>query len=263
MYETIKTRIQDGALIITLARPEARNAMSVLAAEELGKAIDELEENPELRCGIITNEGPVFCSGSDLKEISAGTYHMPKQKDGTDAGFAGITKRYVSKPLIAAVEGKALGGGLEIVFAVDLCVASDDAMFGFPEPRVGLTAAGGGSLLRAGQMIPTKFANQLLLLAEPIDAPTALQWGIINQIVPAGKTVDAALEMAAKIALGAPLAIECSKRTVYETMGSSPLYPNEGWEALERIEKVTVESEDAHEGSTAFVEKRKPVWKGR
>lgn len=263
MYETILTEVRGSTLVITFNRPDARNAISTVMGQEITDAMNSFEADPNLRACVLTNTGNCFCAGSDLKEISAGTHKRPTDEAGNDLGFAGITKRYINKPLIAAVNGKALGGGLEIVFACDLAVASTDAIFGFPEPRVGLTAAGGGSLLRAGQMIPTKFANQLLLVAEPIDAQTAQSWGIINDVVPNEKVVDRAIELAEKIALGAPLAIQYSKRTVYETMGETPVWPSKGWDILERYEQITYTSEDAHEGSTAFAEKRKPHWTGR
>lgn len=263
MYRNIIVDKRGGALVITLNRPEARNAMSVALQQEITEALDELEADPDLRAGIIANTGPVFCAGADLKEISEGVWDTPHAPDGTDYGFAGATKRYIEKPLIAAVNGKAVGGGLELVMACDLVVASDDAIFWFPEPRRGLTAAGGGSLLRAGQQLTVKRANQLLLLAEPIDAQEALDWGLINFVVPGDDVLDKALDMAGKIALGAPLAIQYTKRTVYETMGYPPVYPNEGWDLLEKYERFTVESRDAHEGSTAFVEKRPPRWEGR
>lgn len=260
-FETIQTEERGATFIITLDRWEARNAMSTQMQADMCTALEYWDTNPALRACVITNVGHVFCAGADLKEISEDAWHLPEGKE--DWGFAGMTKRWFDKPLIAAVRGKALGGGLEMVLACDLCVCSEDAIFGFPEPRVGLTAAGGGALLRVGQQIPMKFAQQLLLVAEPIDAQTAHDWGIVNHVVPTEDVVEKAVEMAEKIALSAPLAIQYSKRTAYETVGCNSLYPNEGWDILESYEKITRYSEDAHEGSTAFAQKRKPEWKGR
>lgn len=259
-YQTIKTEERGNSFIITLDRFEARNAINNRMQEELSDALEYWDTTAELRACIITNTGPVFCAGSDLKEIANGTHRMPEGKE--DWGFAGMTQRYFDKPLIAAVRGKCLGGGLEIVVACDLAIASDDSIFGYPEPRVGLTAAGGGSLIRLAQQIPTKFANELLLLAEPVSAEKALEWGILNRVVSDDEVVDKALEFADKIALGAPLAIKYSKRTAYETMSESSIFPSKGWDILKKYEKITRGSEDAHEGSTAFAEKRPPIWSG-
>ena len=260
-FETIKTEEVGSTFVITLNRYEARNAMSSQMMAEMCDALDYWDTNDNLRACVITNVGRVFCAGADLKEISQGCWNLPEDKQ--DWGFAGMTKRWFDKPLIAAVHGKALGGGLEMVLACDLAVASEDALFGFPEPRVGLTAAGGGALLRVAQQIPAKFANELVLLAEPISAEKALEWGIINRIVADEDVLSTALELADKIALGAPLAIKYSKKTMAETMSESTVYPSHGWEILEEYEKITKSSEDAHEGSTAFAEKRAPQWQGR
>ena len=259
-FETIKTEEVGSTFVITLNRYEARNAMSSQMMAEMCDALDYWDTNDNLRACVITNVGRVFCAGADLKEISQGCWNLPEDKQ--DWGFAGMTKRWFDKPLIAAVHGKALGGGLEMVLACDLAVASEDALFGFPEPRVGLTAAGGGALLRVAQQIPAKFANELVLLAEPISAEKALEWGIINRIVADEDVLSTALELADKIALGAPLAIKYSKKTMAETMSESTVYPSHGWEILEEDEKITKNSEDAHEGRTAFDEKRAPPSQG-
>lgn len=259
-YETIETEEKGSVFIITLNRLEAKNAINNQMQEDLSSALDYWDKNNELRACIITNNGDVFCAGSDLKEIANGTIRMPEGKEKW--GFAGMTKRYFEKPLIAAVRGKALGGGVEIVVSCDLCVASENSIFGLPEPRVGLSAAGGGTLLKIAQQIPVKFANELLLVAEPISAEKALQWGLINYSVPDEEVLDKAVDLANKISLGAPLSIKYSKRTMYETLSESTIYPSHGWDVVEKYEKITRGSYDAHEGSTAFAEKRKPIWKG-
>ncbi len=259
-YNTIMTEEQDGIYIITLNRPEAKNAVNNEMWRELNEAFDHLEETDSLRCCIMTNVGDCFCAGSDLKEIAADIHHAPEGYE--DSGFAGMTKRYVSKPLIAACNGRVLGGGVEIVMACDLAVADTSSTFSLPEPRRGLTAAGGGCLMRIMQMVPAKAAMELMLVAEPFSAQKALDCFLINRVVEPGKVLDEAIEMAKLICKGAPLAIECTKRTAYETMGESIIYPSKGWETVERIEKITQTSQDKLEGARAFAEKREPVWKG-
>ncbi len=260
-FETIVVEDGEGVRIITLNRPEARNALSSKMWRELSETLDDFERDGSLRVAVLANTGSCFCAGADLKELAAGTWHAPAGKE--DWGFAGMTKRAFDKPIIAAVNGKALGGGTEIALACDLAVASEDAVFGLPEPRRGLTAAGGGALLRIGQQLPFKFAMELVLTSEPVSAEKALSWGLVNYVVPSDQVVDKALELARSIAKGAPLAIAYSKRTMIESMGHPLAYPSEGWRKLEEYEQITRNSEDAHEGEVAFAEKREPVWKGR
>lgn len=260
-YETIRVEDREGVRIITLDRPEARNALNSKMWEELCEALDEFDRDDSLRVAVIANTGPCFCAGADLKELAAGTWHAPEGKE--DWGFAGMTKRAFDKPLIAAVNGKALGGGTEIVLACDLTVASEDAVFGLPEPLRGLTAAGGGALVRIGQQMPFKFAMELVLTAEPIDAAKALSWGLVNYVMPSDQVLEKALDLARSIVRCAPLSIAYSKRTIVESMGEPLAYPSEGWRKLEEYERITRGSEDAREGATAFAEKRDPVWKGR
>lgn len=260
-FSTIKTEEQNGIYIITLARPEARNAVNNQMWLELCKAFDYVEECSTIRCCIITNEGSCFCAGSDLKEIAQDIHHAPEGYE--NSGFAGLCKRYISKPLIAAANGKVIGGGLELLMACDLAIASSDAVFQLPEPRRGLTAAGGGLLMRIMRQVPSRVAMELMLVCEPFDAQKALDSFLINKIVEPGKVLDAALKWADLITLGAPLAVECTKRTAYETLGESIMYPSAGWDTVERYEKITQGSEDKLEGARAFAEKRKPVWQGR
>lgn len=260
-FQYILTEERDGIFIVTLNRPEAKNAINSVMWFELCRAFDHLENTDSLRVGIITNVGDCFCAGSDLKEIAAGTLHAPEGYE--DSGYAGMSKRYISKPLIAAANGRVVGGGVEILVACDLAIAGADSTFSLPEPRRGLTAAGGGLLMRIMQTMPAKPAMELMLVCEPFSAQKAEECFLINKAVEPGTVLDEAVKMAQLICKGAPLAVECTKRTAYETMGENVVYPSKGWEILERIEEITQNSEDKIEGATAFAEKREPVWKGR
>ena len=259
-YKTILTEVRDAVLIITLNRPEAKNAINSRMWAEMQDALEIWDADDNQRVVIVTNTGDVFCAGADLKELAEGTWHGPEGKP--DWGCGAFTKHFFAKPIICAVRGKALGGGVELVAAADLALASEDAIFGLPEPLVGLTAAGGGALIRLAQQIPLKFANELLLTSNPISADTAQKWGLINHVVNDADVMDKALQMANDIVRGAPLSIACTKQTVYETMSESSIYPSLGWQRLEEIEKITRNSQDALEGARAFAEKRKPHWKG-
>lgn len=260
-YNTIRTEERDGIFIIALDRPEAKNAVNNEMWRELCEAFDYLEGNDDLRVCIMTNTGDCFCAGSDLKEIAAETHHAPAGYE--KSGFAGMTKRYISKPLIAAAQGRVLGGGVEIVVACDLAVASTESTFSLPEPLRGLTAAGGGCLMRIMQTVPAKAAMELMLTCQPLTAQQAAECFLINRAVEPDRVLDEAVAMAKLICKGAPLAIECTKRTAYETMGESVVYPSHGWDILEKYERITQGSEDKLEGARAFAEKREPVWKGR
>ena len=252
-FNTIKTEERDGSYIITLNRPKAKNAMNSEMWQELCWAFDHLDETDSLRCCIITNAGDCFCAGSDLKEIAAGTYHAPEGYE--KSGFCGMTKRYIPKPIIAACQGR--------VLSCDLAVCSTESTFSLPEPRRGLTAAGGGLLMRIMQMVPQKAAMELMLTCEPFSAQKALDCFLVNRVVEPDRVLDEAISLAKLICKGAPLAVECTKRTAYETMGENVVYPSRGWEILEEIEQIAQNSEDKIEGATAFAEKREPVWKGR
>ena len=260
-YNTIITEERDGIYIVTLNRPKAKNAVNNEMWYELCQAFDYLEATDSLRVCIITNVGDCFCAGSDLKEIAAETHHAPEGYE--KSGFAGMTKRYITKPLIAACNGRVLGGGVEIVVACDLAIAATDSTFSLPEPRRGLTAAGGGCLMRIMQQVPAKPAMELMLCSEPFSAQKALDCFLVNRIVEPGCVLDEAIAMAKLICKGAPLAIECTKRTAIETMGENVVYPSKGWDILEKYEEITQNSEDKLEGARAFAEKREPVWKGR
>ena len=259
-YTYILTEKRDGAFILTLNRPEKRNALNTRMWEEIAHAIEEFEADDESRALIITNTGPCFCAGSDLKEIDAGLNHAPTGYEND--GFATITGHYCEKPVIAAVNGMCMGGGAEILLACDIAVISSDCVIGYPEVKRGLLAAGGAALLRLAQAIPVKFAMEMLLTGENIDARTAVSWGLANHIAEPGAVLDKALEIAAAIAQNGPVAIRRTKRLVYENINQGWLNDaNPAWDAVIAADPAIKETEDAKEGARAFAEKRPPIWR--
>jgi len=250
---------REGALLwITIDRPQALNALDPPTHRALAEAFDSYAADPSLRVAILTATGErAFCVGSDLKARARSNVD-----DHPPTGFGGITHRFdLDKPVIAAINGLALGGGVEIVAACDLAIAADHAQFALPEPRVGLAALGGGGLQRLARQLPLKLAMELVLTGRRFDAEEALRIGLINAVVPRGELLARARAMAEQIVAGAPLAIEASKQVMLRSLAEPDLaaalrarYP-----AAERM----LASEDAKEGQRAFVEKRKPVWQAR
>ncbi|MDX6233502.1 MAG: crotonobetainyl-CoA hydratase [Nocardioidaceae bacterium] len=244
--------------LITLNRPAAMNAVNSGLSQRLGEALAELARDPELRAGVVTGAGRAFCAGADLKELGAG--RGVNDPDHPERGFAGFVRHFVDKPIIAAVNGYALGGGTEIVLASDLVVMSEDARLGLPEVRRGLVAAAGG-LLRLHRQIPPKVAAEAVFTGEPIDAATALRWGLVNSVVPVEEVLDAALALAEKVATNAPLAVRTSKRIMMQSaMGSD--WEDSVWAMNEAEFGVVRASADAREGANAFAQKREPRWIG-
>lgn len=246
--------------LITLNRPNAMNAVNSAMSTELGEALEELARDKELRVGVITGAGRAFCAGADLKELAAGrSIHNP---DHPEWGFGGLVQHFVDKPLIAAVNGFALGGGTEFLLACDLAVASEDAQLGLPEVKRGIMAAAGG-VLRLQRQIPLKLALEVALTGEPISAQTAAQWGLVNRVVPANQVVAAALELAETIAANAPLSVQASKRLIHRTADFGSDWTDSAlWQAnFEEIGSL-MSSADAMEGPRAFAEKREPQWRG-
>lgn len=241
-------------LLITLNRPDARNSVNAALAQGIALALDELDEDAGLQVGVITGAGKGFSAGMDLKAFVRGeSPHV----DGR--GFAGIVQKPPRKPLIAAIEGFAVAGGLEIALSCDLIVAARDARLGIPEVKRSLVAAG-GALLRLPQRIPYHVAMEMALTGEPISAERAYDVGLVNRLAEPGGAVDTALALAETVAENAPLALAASKRIIVESPEWSE---EERWQRQGEISGPVFVSEDAREGATAFAEKRNPVWKGR
>jgi enoyl-CoA hydratase len=242
--------------LVTINRPEARNAVNGAVAQGIEDAVDRIEDDDGIWVGILTGVPPVFSAGADLKEINAGNAAALATKRG---GFAGLVQRERTKPLIAAVDGPALAGGCEIALACDLIVASTAARFGVPEVKRSLVAAA-GALFRMGRKIPLNVAMEMTLTGDPIDADRAHHFGLVNRLVEPNQALDAAIELADQICANAPVAVRESRKIVLEATNA----PDEvGWKmSFEGMAKA-MSSEDFSEGLTAFIEKRPPQWKGR
>jgi crotonobetainyl-CoA hydratase len=247
-------------MVITLNRPEARNAVNSALSTAVGDALQEAQDDPEVRAVVITGAGESFCAGADLKAISRreNLFHP----EHSDWGFAGYVRHYIDKPTIAAVNGTALGGGSELALASDLVVAEERAKFGLPEVKRGLIAAAGG-VFRIVDHLPRKVAMELILTGEPMSSADALKWGLINQVVPDGTAVDAALALAERITVNAPLAVWASKRVAMGVDDGVITGDEPGWNRTMREIGTLIRSEDAKEGPLAFAEKRQPVWKAK
>ncbi|WP_082939228.1 crotonase/enoyl-CoA hydratase family protein [Mycobacterium sp. 852002-30065_SCH5024008] len=248
-------------MVITINRPEARNAVNGAVSIGVGDALDAAQHDPEVRAVVITGAGDKsFCAGADLKAISRreNLYHP----EHGEWGFAGYVRHFIDKPTIAAVNGTALGGGTELALASDLVVADERAKFGLPEVKRGLIAAAGG-VFRIVQQLPRKVGMELLLTGEPIAASDAFEWGLINQVVEEGTVLEAALALAARVTVNAPLSVQASKRIAYGVDDGVVTDEEAGWQRTMKEMGVLLRSEDAKEGPLAFAEKREPVWKAR
>lgn len=252
MSDNVRLEVVDNVAVITIHRPEVRNAIDRPTALEIAAALDAVDDRDDIRAAVLTGSGTVFSAGMDLKAFSA-TKERPIHE--TRGGF-GIVARQTEKPLIAAVEGKALGGGFEIALACDLIVAADDAQFGLPEVKRGLVAAAGG-VLRLPRRVPRNVAMELILTGEPLSASRAQLFGLVNRVVPTGSAVDTAIELARSIAANAPLAVRTSKHLVNASLDWST---DEMFDLQAPHTDAVRSSADAAEGARAFVEKRPPVW---
>lgn len=240
--------------VITISRPEARNALNAAVARGVADAVDELDSNDNLRVGVLTGAGGNFSSGMDLKAFVRG-----ETPDIEGRGLCGITQTPPRKPLVGAVEGWALAGGFELLLACDLVVAAATARFGVPEVKRSLVAGAGGALILP-RRVPPAIALELLLTGEPIDAPRAAAVGLINRVVDEGQALEAALALAELIAGNGPLAVAATKEIA---RGTADWTLDEGRRQQNKIAGPVIRSEDAREGATAFAEKRPPVWRGR
>ena len=243
----VRTERIGGTLLITIDRPQARNAVNAAVAAGLAAALDELEADPTLRAGVLTGADNTFSAGMDLKAALQG-----ESPEIPGRGFGGLTEAELSKPLIAAVEGFAMGGGFELALGCDLIVASEHSRFGLPEVKRGLIAAGGG-VIRLPKRIPHHLAMELLLTGEPVTGRRAGELGLVNRVTPDGDAAAVALQLAEKLAENAPLALAAVKKIV---RAADPA-------AVQREEiKKLMQSADVREGMTAFAERRSPKWTG-
>jgi enoyl-CoA hydratase len=246
---------QGAVLIVTLNRPEKRNALDQATMSGIGRALTEAEGDDAISAIVLTGAGSVFCAGMDLAAFAAG---------GTPTGDKGpgievFTHWLYPKPIIAAANGSAVAGGFELLLACDLVVAADTAKFGIPEVKRGLVAAGGG-ILNLPRRLPLALALELGLTGEPVDAARAYELGLVNRVVPADEVRAEALRLAERIAANAPLAVRFTKEQMRTVAGGVDA------EELDRFNKLIVPiflSEDAKEGALAFTERRPPVWTGR
>ena len=254
MTDAVQTGDADGVLLITINRPEARNAVNAEVARGVAAAIDALDERDDLRVGVITGAGGTFCAGMDLKAFLTG-----ERPAIPGRGFAGLTEAPPAKPLIAAVEGYALAGGCEIALSCDLVVAADNAKFGLPEVKRGLFA-GGGTTVRLPRQIPYPAAMELLLCADQVPAQRAYEMGLLNEVCRPGDLMERAYDYAHRITANGPLAVRATK-SVIASADSWPV--DEFWSRQQVIVEPVFTSADAREGALAFAEKRPPRWTGR
>ena len=254
MSDEVLVERRGGVQVITINRPEAKNALNAGVAQGVAAAVDELDSDDTLRVGVLTGAGGVFSSGMDLKAFLRGELPTVGAR-----GLCGITQTPPRKPLIAAVEGWALAGGFEIVLACDLVVAASTARFGVPEVKRALVAGGGAAFLLS-RRVPQALALELLLTGEPISAGRAYDIGLVNKVVDEGGALEAAIAMAEQISANGPFAVAVTKQIARATFDWTLA---EGWDKQTDLMAPVFVSEDAMEGATAFAEKRPPVWKGR
>ncbi len=240
--------------IVTINRPDARNAINRATAVALGEALDDCETDDDVWVVVLTAAGDkAFSAGMDLKAFAAGEFPI------TDKGFGGITQRDFPKPLIAAANGSALAGGFEIMISCDMVIAADHAKFGIPEASRGLVAGAGG-LIRLPKLVPLAVAYEMALTADPINAQRAYELGLVNHVVPGDQVLDTAIALAERIAKNAPLAVRTSKDVMKK---SREMSEKDSWVLNGEAFGMVGRSADALEGATAFAQKREPNWQGK
>ena len=253
MTGPVLTEVTDGVGVLTLNRPEARNAVDLATTEALAAAVDEFEARDDVAVLVLTGAGGTFCAGMDLKAFARG--ERPRIEG---RGFAGLTEAPPAKPLIAAVEGWALAGGCELALSADLVVAARDARFGIPEVKRGLFAAGGG-VLRLAKALPYQRAMEMALTGDPLPAEEAHRFGLVNVLTEPGGALAGARELAARVAVNGPLAVRASKQLIAGSVGWTD---RAALDAQQELADAVFSSADALEGARAFAEKRAPVWRG-
>ena len=253
MAAPVLTEVTDGVGVLTLNRPEARNAVDLATTEALAAALDDFEARDDVAVLVLTGAGGTFCAGMDLKAFARG--ERPRIEG---RGFAGLTEAPPAKPLIAAVEGWALAGGCELALSADLIVAARDARFGIPEVKRGLFAAGGG-VLRLAKALPYQRAMEMALTGDPLPAEEAHRFGLVNVLTEPGGALAGARELAARITVNGPLAVRASKQLVAGSVGWTD---RAALDAQQELADRVFASADALEGARAFAEKRAPVWRG-
>ena len=253
---SVQFEVLEHVAVITLDRPEARNAINGVMSTGIEAALDRYESDASLWAAVLTAKGPVFCAGADLKEIAAGNAGATATAKG---GFGGIVHRNRTKPLIAALQGPALAGGCEIALSCDMIVASTEAFFGLPEVKRALIAVAGG-LFRLPRAIGMAQAMEVILTGEPLSAERAYQLGLVNRLASPEQVRDEAISLAHKIASNAPLTMRTAKRIVRELLKAPASFDEAACKAFVR---ECFDSEDYKEGRRAFMEKRAPAFKGR
>jgi enoyl-CoA hydratase len=253
---SVRFETRDHVAIITLDRPEARNAINGIMSSGIEAALDRYESDDGLWAAVLTGNGPVFCAGADLKEIAAGNAGATATAKG---GFGGIVHRQRTKPLLAALNGPALAGGFEIALACDLIVASEESFFALPEVKRSLIAVA-GALFRLPRAMGMTQAMEVILTGEPLAAVRAYELGLINRLVSRDRVLDEAVALARTIASNAPLAVQASRALAARAFSADEaMLWRDGFEMFQR----NMQSEDAKEGPLAFIEKRAPRWKAR
>ncbi|GGL15517.1 enoyl-CoA hydratase-related protein [Nocardia jinanensis] len=259
----VRTELHGAVLVITIDRPRVRNAVDAAVAEGIGDALEYAQADPAVRAIVLTGAvGPCFCSGGDLGEMAAGRSIEPADPAKQGWGFGGICEHPIDKPIVAAVNGHAIGGGAEMALACDLVVAVESAEFSLPEVRRGYIASGGGAVWLS-RWVPRAIAMEILLLGDRFSAAQAERWGLVNRVVPDGQALTAALALAEAIAANAPLAVQAHKRLVAGLTDSRFAAAASDWARNHAEHEHIHRTEDAAEGPRAFIEKRAPVWKGR